>query len=314
MKIPMKILVVGAGAIGGYFGGRLLAAGRDVTFLVRERRAAQLAKTGLVIKSKLGDVSLPSPPTVSAEALTGPYDVVLLSCKAFDLEGAMTSFAPAVGSETTILPLLNGLAHLDALGRRFARKNVLGGQAAISLTLDGEGRILHLNDTLAISFGELGGAASARVATLAAEFAAGGIQAGQSEAILQEMWEKWAFIATAGGITSLMRGTVGDIAAGGGAPLAKALYDEIATIAAANGHPLRPAAVERSKATLTTAGSPFTASMARDVEGGLRTEADHVIGDLLGRQKGGDYPMLTVAYAHLKTYEARRAREAKAKA
>jgi 2-dehydropantoate 2-reductase len=307
----MRILVVGAGAIGGFFGGRLLAAKRDVTFLVRERRAAQLARTGLVIKSKLGDVSLPPPPTVSAGALKGPYDVVLLSCKAFDLDGAMTSFAPAVGPETAILPLLNGLAHLDKLAARFAKSNVLGGQAAIALTLDPEGRILHLNDMLAISFGELDGSASSRVAALAAEFAAAGIQAGQSPAILQEMWEKWAFIATAGGITSLMRGTVGDIVAGGGAPLVTALYEEICLIAAANRHPLRPPAAERARAMLTTAGSPFNSSMARDVEGGLPTEADHVVGDLLRRAKGGDYPVLKIAFAHLKTYEARRARTQK---
>jgi len=139
------------------------------------------------------------------------------------------------------------------------------------------------------------------------------VQAAASETIRQDMWEKWAFIATAGAITSLMRGTVGDIVAGGGAPLTLALYAEIATIAAASKYPLRQAATERARAMLTTAGSPFTASMARDVESGFRTEADHVVGDLLKRAKGGDYPMLTVAYAHLKAYEARRAREAKAK-
>ena len=164
---------------------------------------------------------------------------------------------------------------------------------------------------LAISFGELDGTKSPRVAALAAEFAAAGIQAGQSSEILQEMWEKWAFIATAGGITSLMRGTVGDIVAGGGAPLAVALYDEIGLIAAANGHPLRPATVERAKATLTAAGSPFNSSMARDVENGFRTEAEHVVGDLLKRAKGGDYPVLTTAFAHLRTYEARRLQSAK---
>jgi 2-dehydropantoate 2-reductase len=308
----MRILVVGAGAIGGFFGGRLLAAGRDITFLVRERRAAQLAKTGLVIKSRLGDVHVPSPPLVSAQTLKGPYDVVLLACKAFDLEGALAAFAPAVGPDTAILPLLNGLAHLDVLASRFARKNVLGGQASLPLTLDAEGRILHLAEMLAISFGELDGTKSARVAALAAEFAAAGIQAGQSSEILQEMWEKWAFIATAGGITCLMRGTVGDIVAGGGAPLATALHDEIGLIAAANGHPLRSAAVERAKATLTAADSPFNSSMARDVENGFRTEAEHVVGDLLKRAKGGAYPVLTTALAHLRTYEARRTREGKA--
>jgi 2-dehydropantoate 2-reductase len=307
----MRILVVGAGAIGGFFGGRLLAAQRDVTFLVRERRAAQLAKTGLVIKSKLGDVSLPSPPLVSAETLSGPYDTVLLACKAFDLDGALAAFAPAVGPDTAILPLLNGLAHVEILARRFSKKNVLGGQAALPLTLDAEGRVLHLAEMLAISFGELDGTKSARVAALAAEFAAAGIQAGQSSEILQEMWEKWAFIATAGGITSLMRGTVGDIVAGGGAPLAVALYDEIALIAAANGHPLRTATVDRAKATLTAAGSPFNSSMARDVENGFRTEAEHVVGDLLKRAKGGEYPVLATALAHLRTYEARRKREGK---
>jgi 2-dehydropantoate 2-reductase len=305
----MKILVVGAGAIGGYFGGRLLAARRDVTFLVRERRAAQLARTGLIIKSKLGDVALPSPPIVSAEALKGPFDMVLLSCKAYDLEGAMISFAPAVGPDTAILPLLNGLAHLDALARRFAKKNVLGGQAAISLVLDPEGRILHLNDGLALGFGELDGARSARVAAIAAEFAAAGIEAAQSEAILQDMWEKWSFIAAAGSITSLMRATVGDIVAAGGAPLTLDLYEEISRIAAANGHPLREPAAERARAMLTAAGSPFTASMMRDIEGGHAIEVDHVVGDLLNRRKGGDYPMLTVAYAHLKAYEVRRRRE-----
>jgi 2-dehydropantoate 2-reductase len=307
----MRILVVGAGAIGGFFGGRLLAARRDVTFLVRERRAAQLAKTGLVIRSKLGDIHLPSPPLVSAETLTGPYDVVLLACKAFDLEGALAAFAPAVGPDTAILPLLNGLAHLEVLAHRFTKKNVLGGQAALPLTLDAEGRILHLAEVLAISFGELDGTKSARVAALADEFAAAGIQAGQSGEILQEMWEKWAFIATAGAITCLMRGTVGDIVAGGGAPRVTALYDEIGLIAAANGHPLPPAAVERAKATLTAASSLFNSSMARDVEKGLRTEAEHVVGDLLERAKGGAYPLLTTALVHLRTYEARRKREGK---
>ena len=187
---PMKILVVGAGAIGGYFGARLLQAGRDVTFLVRPRRAAQLAKTGLVVKSKLGDIALPAPPTVSAETLASPYDFVLLSCKAFDLDGAMDSFAPAVGPGTAIVPLLNGMGHLDALSRRFGTDAVLGGQVGISVTLDPEGRILHLNDGLSLSVGELSGAHTERSAAIAAEFAAAGIKAGPSETGLQDMWEK----------------------------------------------------------------------------------------------------------------------------
>src|SRR6202521_1797991 len=150
----MRILVVGAGGTGGYFGGRLLEAGRDVTFLVRPRRALELARTGLSIRSPLGDVNVPAPPTITAERLAGAFDLVLLSCKAYDLEGAMDSVAPAVGADSAILPLLNGMAHLDLLEARFGARHVLGGQCLISTMLDPDGRILHLNDTHLPSFGE----------------------------------------------------------------------------------------------------------------------------------------------------------------
>lgn len=307
----MRILVVGAGSIGGYFGARLLAAGRDVTFLVRPRRAAELARTGLVVRSGKGDLAFPSPPVVTAGALATPFDLVLVSCKAFDLAAAMDSFAPAVGPQTAILPLLNGMAHLDALAARFGKGAVLGGQCAISTVLDGEGRVLHLNDLHLLTFGELDGSRSARAQAVAADFAGAGFDGGLSEAILQEMWEKWVFIAAAAGITCLMRAPVGDIAAGGGADLAVELLEEIAAIASAQGNPPRPAAVQRGRTMLTQAGSPFTASMLRDIESGRQIEADHVLGDLLkrGGQGPGSYPLLAIAYAHLKSYEARRSRE-----
>lgn len=305
----MRILVVGAGAIGGYFGGRLLAAGRDVTFLVRPRRAAELAKTGLVVRSRLGDLSLAAPPTVAAEAIGSPFDVVLVSCKAYDLPAAMDSLAAAVGPGTSILPLLNGMAHLDALAARFGEAAVLGGQCAVSLTLDAAGAILHLNDTCSLTYGELKGGRTPRLDAVAAAFA-GIADGGPSETILQEMWEKWVFIATAAGITCLMRASVGDIAAGGGAGHALALLDEISAIAAGQGFAVRAQVAQRFRAMLTAAGSPFTASMLRDVEARRPIEADHVVGDLLKRSGGTDgYPMLKLAYAHLKAYEARRSRE-----
>src|SRR5579862_665849 len=155
---PMRILVVGAGAIGGYFGGRLMQAGRDVTFLVRPKRAAQLAETGLVIQSPFGDATLPRPETV----VKGTYDLVLLSCKAYDLDGAIESMAPAVGTETAIVPLLNGMRHLDVLDQRFGAHRVLGGLAIAALTLDDAGHIVHLNKNQTITFGERDGGRSAR--------------------------------------------------------------------------------------------------------------------------------------------------------
>jgi 2-dehydropantoate 2-reductase len=307
----MRILVVGAGAIGGYFGGRLLKAGRDVTFLVRPRRAAELAKNGLVIRSKLGDLDLAAPPTVAADKLREPFDLVLLSCKSYDLDGAIESFAPAIGPQTAILPLLNGMRHIDILEKRFGAAAVLGGQCVISSVLDAEGRILHLNDTHTVTFGERDGQRSVRTEAIEKALSNAGFEVRATGTILQEMWEKWVFIAAGVGITCLMRAAIGDIVSGGGGDLATAMYDECAAIAARHGFAPRLAAVQRSHAMFTAAGSPFTASMFRDIERGAPIEADHVVGDLL--QRGGEQPpnaLLRVAYVHLKAYEARRTREA----
>jgi 2-dehydropantoate 2-reductase len=310
----MRILVVGAGAIGGYFGGRLLQAGRDVTFLVRPRRAAQLAKTGLAIRSPAGDVTLPDPPLVPADAIRAPYDLILLSCKAYDLAGAADSFAPAVGPDTAILPLLNGIAHLDYLQKRFGAEKVLGGQCVVSLTLDPEGRIIHLLPPHSLSFGEMDGTTSARAKAIAASFTGAKFDSTLSNAILQEMWEKWVFIAATAASTCLMRATVGDIIAAGAGDITHRLFDECAAIAAANGFEPRDASRTRSLAMLTAPGSPLSASMLRDIERGAPIEADHIVGDLLQRSadKGNASALLRVAYAHLKAYEARRRRETEA--
>jgi 2-dehydropantoate 2-reductase len=308
----MRILVVGAGAMGGYFGGRLLEAGRDVTFLVRPRRAAQLAKTGLIIHSKFGDASLPAPPTVAAEALREPFDLILLSCKAYDLKSAVDSFAPAVGKNTAILPFLNGMAHIDYLVGRFGSAAVLGGQCVISTTLDAEGRILHLNDMHLLSFGERDGSTSERADAIAKELSGVKFEARLSKTILHEMWEKWVFIATAASINCLMRAMVGDIMAVGGKDVMLALLAECDSIAKAYGFASTEANMKRAVSILTTPGSPFAASMLRDIENGAPIEADHVVGDLItrGQTKNCNSPLLQIAYTHLKAYEARRAREA----
>jgi 2-dehydropantoate 2-reductase len=307
----MRILVVGAGAIGGYFGGRLLEAGRDVTFLVRPRRAAQLAKTGLVIRSSHGDVTLPNPPTIAADALREPFDLVLVSNKAYDLKSAVDSFAPAVGGGTAILPLLNGMAHMDMLSERFGDRAVLGGQCAISSTLDAEGRILHLSEFHAMSFGERDGTVSARATAIASTLSGARFDSRLSKAILQEMWEKWVLIAATAGGTCLMRSTVGDIVAADGAQWVTALLDECTAIATAQNFAPGAQSIARNKSLLTTPGSTFAASMLRDIERGAPIEADHIIGDLIRRGGGGpnDYPLLKIVFTHLKAYEARRARE-----
>jgi 2-dehydropantoate 2-reductase len=303
----MRILVVGAGAIGGYFGGRLLQAGRDVTFLVRPRRAAELGKHGLTIRSRLGDFHSSSPPIVLQEGLAKPFDLILLSCKAYDLDGAMASFAKAVGPATAILPLLNGMRHLDRLAERFGAARVLGGQCAISATLSAAGEVVHLNDWHALSFGELDGSRSQRIEAIASALLNAGFDARLSDEIRQEMWEKWVFIATAAGITCLMRAAVGDYVAAGAADVATGLLAECASIAAAAGFPPRKPALERARGTMTAAGSALKASMLRDIEAGKPVEGDQVLGDLLRRaERPEDSPLLRIATLSVKAYEIRR--------
>ena len=307
----MRILVLGAGAIGGYFGGRLLEAGRDVTFLVRPGRAANLAERGLRIRSRFGDVDIPSPPTITADKLREPFDLVLLSTKSYDLQDAIDSFAPAVSERTAILPTLNGIAHLDLLRKRFGDAAVLGGQCLISAVVDDSGTIVHLNDTHELSFGELDGSRSQRAEEILSTFSPARFESRLSENILQEMWEKCVFIATAGGITCLMRAAVGDIVEAGGTDYVDVLLAECSSVATEEGFAPRAASLERARAMLTMHGSTLTASMLRDIERGSRIEADQIQGDLLRR--AGKHaiatPFLRIVYTHLKAYEARRARE-----
>jgi 2-dehydropantoate 2-reductase len=306
----MRMLVVGAGAIGGYFGGRMLQAGRDVTFLVRPRRAAELAGAGLVIKSPNGDVTLKNPPTVQADTLGETFDVVLLSCKAFDLADAIKSFAPAVGPQTAIIPLLNGMLHLDELDRQFGAERVLGGLCAIAVTLNEAREVVHLAPMQSLNFGERDGRMTDRVRAIAETMASGRFGSVASEHIVQEMWEKWVFLASLAASTCLMRTSVGNIlAAPGGKDFILGMLDECSAVAAAEGHAPRAPFLERTRGMLTAEGSPMTASMFRDIKAGAAVEADHVIGDLVRRGDAGKVPVprLRTAYTHLKAYEKQRA-------
>ncbi len=305
----MRILVVGAGAIGGYFGGRLLQAGEDVTFLVRPRRAAELASAGLVIKSPNGDVTLKNPPAVQADALKEKFDVVLLSCKAYDLEDAINSFAPAVGPQTSIIPLLNGMQHLDVLDKRFGREHVLGGLCAIAVTLNDQREVVQLQPMQSLTFGERDGKMSERVRAIANVFAKGNFGSAASEIIVQEMWEKWVFLATLAACTTLMRAPVGIIlAVAGGKDFILGVLDEITEIATEQGYRPRQAFAERIRGMLTAEGSQMTASMYRDIKAGAQVEADHVIGDLIVRGDAAKVPVpkLRIAYTQLTPYQKQR--------
>lgn len=308
----MRILVLGAGATGGYFFGRLAATGADVTFLVRPRRAEVLARDGLRIRSRYGDADL-VPQVATAENLAAGYDLAVIACKAFDLDEAIASIRPAVDGRTAVLPLLNGMRHLDRLVDAFGGPSVLGGTCHIASTLSAGGEILHLNEMQRIRFGERDGSRSARVAALAELFARTALDAAASDTIVQEMWEKWFFLATLAAATTTMRASVGDILESpDGAAFLDATLGACIRIATAEGHAPRESALALARKYLSERGSPFTASILRDLERGAdRIEGEHIVGDMLARARrhGIAAPNLEIANIHLQAYLARRKRE-----
>jgi len=307
----MRILILGAGATGGYFGGRLLQHGRDVSFLVHPRRAEVLRRTGLVLRSPFGDVSLGDPPLVLHDDLAGPYDLILLSCKAYGLEQAMDDIAAAVGPQTAILPLLNGMRHLELLDQRFGAEHVLGGRCIIAATLDADGAVRHLNDKHTLTFGERDGSTTPRLRAIAAELADAGFDAHASSDIVQDMWDKWVMLATLAGATCLFRAPVGTIVAiPGGREATLALFDECCAVAARAGHPLAGHTRGTAQAFLTESGSGLTASMMRDLVGGDPIEAEQIIGDMLARAApvpDARPSVLGLVAVCLRAYEAQRA-------
>ena len=303
----MRLLVVGAGATGGYFGGRLAQAGRDVTFLVRPRRAAELREGGLQIVSPHGDVTL-TPKIATVGTIDGPYDAVLLAVKAYSLDAAIEDFAAAIGPGTSIVPVLNGMRHIDVLDARFGKHSVAGGVCKVATTVDPDGRIVQLAEFQELAYGERDGTVSARMEELDAFMQGAGFTARLTCAIDYEMWEKWVLLATVGGITCLMRGNLGEVvAAPGGPSFILGLFEEVVSVVKAVGQAPQAAFVENTRRTLTTPGSPQTPSMFRDLQQGSPIEGDQIVGDLIarGEKAGVATPLLSAAYAHLSVYQHR---------
>ena len=299
--------MVGAGAVGGYFGGRLHEAGRDVSFLVHSRQAEALRTHGLRILSPFGDATI-HPKLVLAHDISGAYDLILLCVKAYSLDAAMNDFAGAVGASTTILPLLNGMRHIDLLASRFGDGNVIGGVCLVVAEMDKDNRILQLTKTQQLVYGERGGNTSPRMETLNQTMQGSKFEAKISQNIEQEMWEKWVMLSSLGAATCLLRGNIGEIQAiTGGAGVAMGILDECSAIAAACGHAPSDAFLTRAEKIMTAPGSTLTSSMYRDLMNKGRVEVDQILGDLLsrGRKLGLATPLVEAAYVNLRIYEAR---------
>lgn len=306
----MKILILGAGAVGGYWGARLTQAGSDVTFLLREKRAETVKRNGLVVKSPKGDFTV-SPKVATKGSEGGPYDIVIVACKAYDLPSAMDAIAPAVGDGTTIVPILNGHAHFATLDARFGAAKVAGGLARISGMLGPNGEILH-SGASGVSFGERE-AVPARPSLVALDAACkkAGIEGGLNVNINQDLWDKWLMLGSIAGMCSAMRGTIGDIMASeDGEAVMSDIIEECRKVAAAEGYPPGDKALAGIKASLTQKGGKSVASILGDMEKGGAAEGKQIVGDMLARARkhGIPAPTLRFCYAHLQTYEARRAR------
>lgn len=299
----MRILFLGAGGVGGYFGGRLMEAGANVTFLVRPRRLAQLMENWLRVESPHGALRLPAQAVTKARK---PYDLVVLTCKAYDLDAAIDSIGPAVGPDTVVLPLLNGLAHLDRLDAAFGPERVMGGLCHIPVTLDGDGVVRHLSPLHRLVFGLRHAGQAAMAEALADALRPTKVDWQRTDAIMQELWEKYFFLATLAAGTCLMRGSVGAInRQPGGGDFMRSLTAEAEAVATAAGYPPRPDLLRDYRSQLTDAANPMTASMARDMMKGGRTEADHVVGDLVrrGTALGVAMPLMSLALLHLRVHE-----------
>ncbi len=303
----MRILVLGAGGIGGYYGGRLAAAGVDVTFLVRPRRAGQLATDGLVIRSPLGDAQVKVKTVLREQAASG-WDAIILACKAYDLDDAIATIRPAAPG-ALIIPQLNGLRHLDALDGAFGAGTVAGGTTMIGVTLDPDGAIRHLNTMQRFSHGPRSPAQRDRLERLQAELVNGGFGPVLSDTILLDMWEKFIFLCTVATMTCLMRATVGQIVrTQEGAALMLETFADCTAAAEAAGYSPREPFLEDTRKKLIDPDSPMAASMLRDLQRGGAVEADHIVGDILARARAAGRPatLLRAAYAQLQAYEAQR--------
>ena len=301
------MLVVGAGSIGGLFGGRLAQGGRDVTFLVRAGRAEQLRRDGLQIVSPLGNATV-RPKLLASKDIHDAFDLVFLSVKAYSLESAIGDFAPAVNDRTMILPILNGMKHMDTLAAHFGARAVIGGACKAATLLDKQGRIVQLTKLQDLAYGEMDGSRSERVSRLDEFMQGAGFDARISPSIALEMWQKWTLLATLGGVTCLMKGNTGEIeAAHGGREFLTEFLNEVVSVIQAASAPLGEAFIAATSEALLKPGAPTTSSLYRDLQEGNRVEADQILGDLLlrGLKAGLRAPLISAAYAQLCVYQNR---------
>ena len=284
----MSVLIVGAGATGGFLGAQLADAGRDVTFLVHPGARARLA-AGLRIRRGADVVAIPVN-AVTAADVDATYDVVVVAVRADAVQSAIRDVGAAVSDVTRIVPLMNGMRHLSLLTAAFGQDRVLGGATRLATSLLPDGTIDVLTPGIQMEIGQLDGAGSAALDGVVAELSVPNIAVTVRRDVIAAMWEKFAFIASTAVLTCLVDAEIGTVVrADGGITLARDVLEEVASVAAADGSPLVERARAGLDAILTDPSSAFGPSMFRDMAAGRPIEIT-VLSDLADRARAHRIP------------------------
>ena len=305
----MRFLVLGAGALGGYYGGLLHKGGADVTFLLRPNTARRLTSNGLRIKLEDGLYTAPVKIKTTHD-LSESFDVIILTCKSYDLDDALEAISPAVGSESAILPILNGVNHIELLADRFGEEKILGGVTQFLVNQGEDGTILptfHGSGGQKTLFGEVTGGRSKRCDAILEAMRINMPDAVISEDIMKELWMKVSGAGPSFAVAALLQNRAGSVAETEmGRSVVSAIYEESALVCSAKGYP--PA--DGVKTILVEnlwgkKGSDYGPSLLADIENKRKTEGQHVIGDLVRRGKKHNLrtPLLEAALCKIELYE-----------
>ena len=302
----VRILILGTGGLGGYFGARLAASGADVTFIARGEHLKAMRANGLRIESTLGNLLLKPVTATDDPAAAGVVDLVMIGVKLWDTESATEAAAPAVGPDTAVVSFQNGVDAVDLLADKFGRQRVLGGIAHIAAVIEAPGVIRHNGKLQRLTFGELDGRRSARVERLLAQCQKAGIDTAVSDHVERSIWEKFILIVGLSGMTTLTRLPIGPIRED---PLTRELLAdtmrEAASVGVAKGAALGTDAAEKQLAFLDTVPYDMIASMLGDLRRGNRLELPWLSGGVvrLGERLGVATPANRFVYAALKLHE-----------
>lgn len=301
----MRMVIIGAGGVGGYFGARLAAAGEDVSFVARGEHLAAMQARGLQVLSSLGDLRLQPVRATDNPASLGTADLVMIATKLWSTDESIATARPMMGPDSTIVSFQNGVQAEDKLIAAFGRERVLGGVANIAALIETPGVIRHNGSMALLQFGELGGARSPRVEALEAACRRAGIDCRVPDDILRAIWEKFVFLASMSAMTSLTRLPVGPLREDPDTrALMRQMCEEVVAVGRARGIAFGPEAADTILARLDALPPGMVASMQGDLLRGNRLELPWLSGDVvrMGQASGVPTPAHAFAVAVLKLH------------